>query len=130
MSKITIAMMMLMDASKKGKANHHHPPSLSLELDDSLHTLTSILRKFTLYYTLTLMTRCVMSEALKKKVFFITFRWLDSRVHTSEQRVSVLATSSKVDTESGTRVSSTGRKMGGGLCSWSHTHEYTTGIHT
>lgn len=55
-----------------------------------------------------------MSEALKKKVFFITFRWLDSRVHTSEQRVSVLATSSNVDTESGTRVSSTGRRIGGG----------------
>lgn len=66
---------------------------------------------------LTLVTRCVMSEALRKKVFFITLRWFDSSVHTSEQRVSVLATSSNVDTESGTSVSSTGRRIGGGLCS-------------
>lgn len=58
-----------------------------------------------------------MSDALKKKVFFINLRWFDSSVHTSHARVSVLATSSKVDTESGTRVSSTGRRMGGGTCS-------------
>lgn len=58
-----------------------------------------------------------MSEALRKKVFFMTLRWLDSSVHTSEQRVSVLATSSNVDTESGTSVSSTGRRIGGGMCS-------------
>lgn len=58
-----------------------------------------------------------MSDALKKKVFFITDRWLDSNVQTSEARVSVVATSSNDDTESGTRVSSTGRRMGGGLCS-------------
>ena len=58
-----------------------------------------------------------MSDALKKKVFFINLRWFDSSVHTSHARVSVFATSSKVDTESGTRVSSTGRRMGGGKCS-------------
>lgn len=74
---------------------------------------------------LTLVTRCVMSEALRKKVFFITLLWFDSNVHTSEQRVSVLATSSNVDTESGTRVSSTGRRMGGGLASC-----VTSQIHT
>lgn len=87
---------------------------------------TSSFFLYTLYLTerqerhiglLTLVTRCVIREALRKKVFFITTRWLDKRVHTSQQRVSVVATSSNVDTESGTNVSSTGRRMGGGLCS-------------
>ena len=66
---------------------------------------------------LTLVTRWVISDALRKKVFFISLRWFDSSVHTSHARVSAFATSSKVDTESGTRVSSTGRMMGGGTCS-------------
>lgn len=64
---------------------------------------------------LTLVTRCVISDARRKKVFFMTVRWFDSKVQTSHARVRVVATSSKVNTSSGTRVNSTGRRMGGGL---------------